>query len=40
MSAGGFDAQLGARELEGTGIERGKAQAIAKAVRSTVGACG
>ena len=34
MSASGFDALSVARKLEGTGIERGQAQAIAKAVRS------
>ena len=38
MSAGGFDALSVARELEGTGIERGQAQAIAKAVRPAAGA--
>ena len=38
MSAGGFDALSVARELEGTGIERGQAEAIAKAVQSAAGA--
>lgn len=37
MSTGGFDALSVARELEGTGIERGQAQAIAKAVLSAGG---
>ena len=34
MSAGSFDVLSVARELEGIGIERGQAQAIAKAVQS------
>ena len=38
MSASGFDALSVARELEGTGIERGQVQAIAEAVRSAAGA--
>ena len=38
VRAGGFDALSVARELAGTGIERGQADAISKAVRSAAGA--
>ena len=38
VSTDGFDALSVARELEGTGIERGQADAIAKAVQSAAGA--
>ena len=37
-SAGGFDALSVARELEGTGIESGQAESIAKVVQSAAGA--
>ena len=38
MSTGGFEALSVARKLEETGIERGQAEAIAKAVQSGAGA--